>query len=91
MPTLAVTLSESLRPEIDAQGLRANFTNRSICRWCGVLARMEETGIRVDPEQLRVLSGRMEEEIARLSARNLRAGREAVQHQFAATIRQGFV
>ncbi len=28
---------------------------------------MEETGIRVDPEQLQVLSGRMEEEIARLS------------------------
>src|SRR5260370_33962391 len=29
---------------------------------------MEETGIRVDPEQLRHLSGRMEEEIGRLSA-----------------------
>jgi DNA polymerase-1 len=33
-----------------------------------VLARMEETGIRIDPQQLVVLSGRMEEEIARLSA-----------------------
>ena len=34
----------------------------------GVLARMEETGILIDPAQLGVLSGRMEEEIARLSA-----------------------
>ncbi len=32
-----------------------------------VLARMEECGVRVDPDQLHVLSGRMEEEIARLS------------------------
>ncbi len=32
-----------------------------------VLARMEETGIRVDPDQLKVLSGRMEEEISVLS------------------------
>jgi DNA polymerase-1 len=33
-----------------------------------VLARMEETGILIDPAQLVVLSGRMEEELARLSA-----------------------
>jgi DNA polymerase-1 len=33
-----------------------------------VLARMEETGILIDPRQLGVMSGRMEEEIARLSA-----------------------
>jgi DNA polymerase I len=33
-----------------------------------VLAAMEQTGIRIDQAQLQVLSGRMEEEIARLSA-----------------------
>ena len=33
-----------------------------------VLARMEDIGVRVDPDQLRAMSGRMDQEIGRLSA-----------------------
>ena len=54
---LAVTLAERLAPEIDEQGFRELYETIDL-PLAGVLARMEQLGIRVDPAQLRVLSGR---------------------------------
>jgi DNA polymerase I len=59
-------LYKKLRPEIDALGLEELYETVDL-PLVRVLARMEETGIRVDPDQLKVMSGRMEEEIAVLS------------------------
>jgi DNA polymerase-1 len=59
-------LYKKLRPEVDALGLAELYENVDL-PLVRVLARMEETGIRVDPAQLKVMSGRMEEEIAVLS------------------------
>jgi DNA polymerase-1 len=56
-----------LRPEIESAQLEHIYRTIDL-PLIRVLARMEETGIRIDPAQLVVLSGRMEEEIARLSA-----------------------
>jgi DNA polymerase I len=55
-----------LRPEVEAAGL-ADVYARIDLPLVRVLAEMESTGITVDPAQLRVLSGRMEAEMARLS------------------------
>jgi DNA polymerase I len=63
----ALTIYQTLRPEIEALGLVPLYESIDL-PLVRVLARMEETGVRVDPAQLRVLSLRMEEEIARLSA-----------------------
>ena len=60
-------LFRKLRPEIDALGLSELYETVDL-PLVRVLARMEETGIRVDPDQLKVMSGRMEEEIAVLSS-----------------------
>jgi len=54
-----------LRPEVEAAGL-ADVYARIDLPLVRVLAEMESTGITVDPAQLRVLSGRMEAEMARL-------------------------
>jgi DNA polymerase-1 len=54
-----------LRPEVEAAGL-ADVYARIDLPLIRVLADMESTGITVDPAQLRVLSGRMEAEMARL-------------------------
>ena len=59
-------LYQKLRPEVDALGLAELYENVDL-PLVRVLARMEETGIRVDPDQLKVMSGRMEEEISVLS------------------------
>ena len=83
-------LYKKLRPEVEALGLAELYETIDL-PLVRVLATMEETGIRVDPAQLKVMSGRMEEEIAVLSERDFRARGAAVQHQFAATIGQGFV
>jgi DNA polymerase-1 len=56
-----------LRPGIETEQLEHVYRTIDL-PLVRVLARMEETGIRIDPAQLIVLSGRMEEEIARLSA-----------------------
>jgi DNA polymerase-1 len=63
----AIGLFQKLRPEVEAAGLDKLYEkiDRPLIR---VLARMEDLGVRVDPEQLRRLSGRMEEEIGRLSS-----------------------
>lgn len=62
-----LSLYQKLRPEIESQDLMDLYESIDL-PLAMVLARMEECGIRVDPDQLRVLSSRMEEEIARLSA-----------------------
>jgi len=63
---LAVTLSERLAPEIDQQGFRELYETIDL-PLAGVLAQMEQLGIRVDPKQLRVLSGELDTDIQRLS------------------------
>jgi DNA polymerase-1 len=64
---LAVTLAERLAPEIDQQGFREIYETIDL-PLAGVLAQMEQLGIRVDPKQLRVLSGQLDTDIQRLSA-----------------------
>jgi DNA polymerase-1 len=64
---LAVTLAERLAPEIDEQGFREIYETIDL-PLAGVLAQMEQLGIRVDPKQLRVLSGELDTDIQRLSA-----------------------
>jgi len=54
-----------LQPEVEAAGLGEVYTRIDL-PLVRVLADMESTGITVDPAQLRVLSGRMEVEMARL-------------------------
>jgi DNA polymerase-1 len=63
---LAMTLSERLAPEIDQQGFREIYETIDL-PLAGVLAQMEQLGIRVDPKQLRVLSGELDTDIQRLS------------------------
>jgi DNA polymerase-1 len=60
-------LFQKLRPEVESANLDKLYEkiDRPLIR---VLARMEDLGVRVDPEQLRRLSGRMEDEIGRLSS-----------------------
>jgi DNA polymerase-1 len=60
-----LAIFSKLRPEVEAAGL-AEVYARIDLPLIRVLAEMESTGIRVDPAQLRVLSGRMEAEMARL-------------------------
>jgi len=55
-----------LRPEVEAARLADVYTRIDL-PLIRVLADIESTGITVDPAQLRVLSGRMETEMARLS------------------------
>ncbi len=64
---LAMTLAERLAPEIDEQGFREIYETIDL-PLTSVLARMEQLGIRIDPAQLRVLSGQLETDIQRLSA-----------------------
>jgi DNA polymerase I len=62
-----LAIFHKLRPEVEAAGLAEVYTRIDL-PLIRVLAEMESTGIRVDPAQLRVLSGRMETEMARLGA-----------------------
>ena len=50
-------MAERLAPEIDQQGFREIYETIDL-PLSGVLSRMERTGIRIDPAQLRTLSGR---------------------------------
>ena len=61
-----LSLYQSLRPQVESRNLAELYETIDL-PLIRVLARMEETGIRVDPEQLGHMSRRMEEEIARLS------------------------
>src|SRR5205814_2153610 len=59
-------LVERLRPEVMRRNLH-NLYQEMDLPLAGVLARMEFTGIRVDPEELSRLSALMETEITRLT------------------------
>ena len=59
-------LYRKLHPQVEAAGLRELYRTIDL-PLARVLARMEETGIRIDPAQLGVMSARLEEEIARLT------------------------
>ena len=61
-----LAIFNKLCPAVDEAGLADVYTkiDQPLIR---VLADMESTGITVDPAQLRVLSGRMDEEMGRLS------------------------
>jgi DNA polymerase-1 len=61
-----LALYRRLRPEVEAQHVAELYETIDL-PLARVLAAMEETGIRVDPEQLRHMSGRMEEEMTRLA------------------------
>ncbi len=62
-----LSLYQTLRPQVESQNLTGVYDTIDL-PLIRVLARMEETGIRVDPQQLGHMSRRMEEEIARLSS-----------------------
>ena len=69
-------LNQRLRPEVVRRNLHALYTEMDL-PLSGVLARMELTGIRVDPVELARLSALMETEIARLTGDiHTRAGHE---------------
>lgn len=61
-----LSLYKKLRPEVEALKLVDLYRDIDL-PMAGVLARMESLGITVDPDQLRRMSARMEEEIGRLS------------------------
>jgi DNA polymerase-1 len=63
---LALTLAARLAPEIDQQGFRKIYEEIDL-PLASVLARMEQTGIRIEPVQLKVLSEQLESTIQRLS------------------------
>src|SRR5262249_26323026 len=58
---------QQLAPAVDTRGLRELYATIEL-PLARVLARMERTGIRIDPAELKRLSGLMETEIARLTA-----------------------
>ncbi len=60
-------LHQKLRPQVEAASLAEVYQTIDLPT-ARVLARMEETGILIDPAQLSVMSGRMEEELGRLTA-----------------------
>lgn len=60
-------LYQKLRPEVEASKLDELYESIDL-PLTRVLARMEQAGILIDPKQLGVMSVRMEEEIAKLSA-----------------------
>ena len=62
----AFELYEKLSPEVDARGLRQLYETMDL-PLTGVLARMESTGIRIDPVELRRLSVLMDTTIKRLT------------------------
>lgn len=63
----ALELWEQLNPAIDRRGMRRLYEEIEL-PLASVLARMEETGIRIDPDELARLSALMEADIARLTA-----------------------
>ena len=62
-----IALRETLVPEVDQRGLRKIYEQIDL-PLVPVLARIEQTGITIAPEQLRHLSARMDTEIQRLTA-----------------------
>ena len=63
---LVFTLAERLIPEIEQQGFRKIYDEIDL-PLASVLARMEQTGIRIEPHELKLLSERLEGDIQHLS------------------------
>jgi DNA polymerase-1 len=63
---LALTLAERLAPEIDQEGFRELYETIDL-PLASVLTRMERTGIRIEPGQLKILSEQLDGSIQRLS------------------------
>jgi DNA polymerase-1 len=63
---LALTLAERLIPEIEQEGFREIY-ERIDLPLAGVLTRIEQTGIRIEPAQLKVLSEKLDATMQRLS------------------------
>jgi DNA polymerase-1 len=63
----ALAVYEKLAPEVDRRGFRELYETIDL-PLNFVLARMERTGIRVEPEQLKALGRRMDQDIAALAA-----------------------
>jgi len=63
---VALQLAARLGSEIDAQGFRGLYESVDL-PLAGVLAKMERTGIRIEPAALRALSATMEGDIQRLT------------------------
>src|SRR5271165_6204609 len=63
----ALTLAEKLSQEVDAQGLRELYRTIDL-PLTEVLARMERSGVRIEPVQLKHLSERMDAEMQLLTA-----------------------
>jgi DNA polymerase I len=63
---LALTLAERLIPEIEQGGFREIY-ERIDLPLAGVLTRIEQTGIRIEPAQLKVLSEKLDATIQQLS------------------------
>jgi DNA polymerase-1 len=64
---IALELFQQLSPAVEERGLRKLYSEIEL-PLARVLARMERTGIRIDPAELRRLSGLMETDISRLTA-----------------------
>jgi DNA polymerase-1 len=64
---IALELCTQLAPVVERRGFRKLYDEIEL-PLTGVLARMEGTGIRIDPVELKRLSGLMETSIARLTA-----------------------
>ncbi|MEJ7607126.1 MAG: DNA polymerase, partial [Bryobacteraceae bacterium] len=62
----ALEIYSKLAPQVDARGFRKIYDEIDL-PLVEVLSRMERTGIRVEPKQLGVLSGRLDFEMQRLS------------------------
>jgi DNA polymerase I len=63
---ITLELFQQLAPAVDGRGLRKLYDEIEL-PLTHVLARMERTGIRIDPVELKRLSGMMETEISRLT------------------------
>jgi len=64
---ITLELWQKLAPAVDERGLRKLYDEIEL-PMTGVLARMERTGIRIDPVELKRLSEMMETEIARIGS-----------------------
>jgi DNA polymerase-1 len=62
----ALELYQKLAPQIDARGFRRVYDEIDL-PLAAVLERMEQTGVRIDPAQLQVLSARLDTEMQRLT------------------------
>ena len=67
---LAITLAERLAPEIDQQGFREIYETIDL-PLAGCWRAWSRPASAIDPAQLRVLSGQLDTEIQRLSARSM--------------------